>query len=82
MICEHWLVDHAVAHDEVAVVAGGREQRVAAVEGQRAHRAAVQPQRLVRPRRQLQVEPAILQYIYTFFFFFTYNLVMNLLLID
>lgn len=52
------LVDHAVADDDVVVVPGRREQRVPAVEGHGAHRAAVQPQRLVRLRRQLQVEPA------------------------
>lgn len=55
---EHSLVDHAVRHDDAVVVAGRGEERVAPVEGHRAHGAAVQAQRLVRLRRQLQVEPA------------------------
>ena len=51
------LVDHAVEDVAGAVIGRGREERVGAVHGDRAQRAAVVAQRAVRLVRQVQVVP-------------------------
>lgn len=54
---EQVVVHRAVTHHQVGVVATRREQRVPRVEGHRAYRPPVHPQRAVGASRQLQVEP-------------------------